>query len=128
MKEFKVGDVVVLNSGGPRMTITGPSGADSWQCSWVSASGELCVTFPAVCLRCPTPQDEWRETRGLPTYARRGRLRVCQDCGGIATDRLVYGIKRWMPDAERSGVTFEIIDWLIICDPCAKARGFSVPE
>lgn len=139
MTEFKVGDVVVLNSGGPMMVIcTVPTicVSDSYaraSCTWIAPSGKAQgATFKLACLRRPTPKDEWawREAGRLPAYAnRRSSFDVCQDCGGaVVGGRRIYGIKRWAPIVEGSSATFEVIDWLTICDPCARARGFKVPE
>lgn len=38
---FAEGDVVTLNSGGPKMTVTGLAGVDSIQCQWFNDDQEL---------------------------------------------------------------------------------------
>jgi uncharacterized protein YodC (DUF2158 family) len=52
-QELRVGDVVTLKSGGPKMTITRLGDeADSWPvCSWFSEGGQYGrEQFPRVCL------------------------------------------------------------------------------
>jgi uncharacterized protein YodC (DUF2158 family) len=70
-KKFQVGDTVVLNSGGPKMTVIGisPDGGRVW-CEWASTKdesfdptamhhlpeppvGTADASFPAACLRRP---------------------------------------------------------------------------
>ncbi|WP_041544395.1 MULTISPECIES: DUF2158 domain-containing protein [Chelativorans] len=37
--EFKVGDVVELNSGGPNMTVESRQNGDEWWCVWFNSIG-----------------------------------------------------------------------------------------
>ena len=66
MTECKIGDVVVLNSGGPLMVIaTVPSicVGDTHarvSCTWIAPSGKAqAASFKVACLRHPTAKDEW---------------------------------------------------------------------
>jgi uncharacterized protein YodC (DUF2158 family) len=54
----KAGDVVVLNSGGPLMTVKAADGEECC-CEWFGADGRLAPMqrFKAVCLRAPTSSD-----------------------------------------------------------------------
>lgn len=46
-----IGDVVVLNSGGPKMTVVGRRGCDQVRCVWTSNRDELeDAWFPVVCV------------------------------------------------------------------------------
>lgn len=47
--KFKVGDVVRLKSGGPKMTVSRDNGEIGWFCQWIDDSGHRGATFlPAV--------------------------------------------------------------------------------
>jgi len=49
-EKIEIGKVVVLNSGGPPMTVAAVS-SGSYECVWISEAGEaLQYSFPAVCL------------------------------------------------------------------------------
>lgn len=46
------GDVCVLNSGGPHMTVVSISSADQLQCMWLDDNGSPHTwVFPLVCVR-----------------------------------------------------------------------------
>jgi uncharacterized protein YodC (DUF2158 family) len=50
LAEFRIGDVVVLNSGGPEMTVVNPAGETVW-CRWMTADGlSQSHEFPAVAI------------------------------------------------------------------------------
>lgn len=51
---FKVGDVVVLKSGGPDMTVAAVVG-DEAKCVWFEKGKKCEETFPLVMLREPYP-------------------------------------------------------------------------
>jgi len=63
MDEWKVGDVVVLKSGGPKMTVVGIpiDPTIGIVCAWMDQYVATEHYFPAACLREPTPQDEWEQ-------------------------------------------------------------------
>jgi uncharacterized protein YodC (DUF2158 family) len=48
--EFKIGDVVVLNSGGPDMSIVSFEEGTKLLCSWVSDNGNFSAVFDSRCL------------------------------------------------------------------------------
>lgn len=50
-KDFKIGDVVMLNSGGPWMTVVAFEGATLYRCSWASDNGDFTAIFDGACLR-----------------------------------------------------------------------------
>ena len=50
MDEWKVGDQVVLNSGGPYMTIDRVEADGELNCVWLDDAGEHHAAFPAACL------------------------------------------------------------------------------
>lgn len=46
MPDLKIGDVVRLNSGGPKMTIQGPgTTAGSWYCVWMDGAKKCADQF-----------------------------------------------------------------------------------
>jgi len=52
MKAWNVGDVVVLNSGGPAMTVTGVTEEGRWvEVEWVYEGLRQSSHFPPICLR-----------------------------------------------------------------------------
>lgn len=60
MAQFKVGDIVVLKSGGPKMTVTKATGilADKSevQCSWFAGAKQEHGTFPIAALETAVPE------------------------------------------------------------------------
>jgi uncharacterized protein YodC (DUF2158 family) len=66
MRKFKVGDVVQLNSGGPRMTVTQElTGKDriTYYCAWFHENENKISTFPGDALKTasddlPAPMPE----------------------------------------------------------------------
>lgn len=126
MNEFKVGDVVVLKSGGPKMVISVIDPIDCLHyppragCTWLTPAGKPMATrFKLVCLRYPTAQDEWREQNRLPTYP--AHRPVCQDCRMNPAHPVFYGLQRFQRSGPGGGV--EVVDWMNLCDPCLQARG-----
>lgn len=55
MDELKVGDQVVLNSGGPDMTIDHVQEDGELRCVWLDGAVEHHATFPAACLTRAQP-------------------------------------------------------------------------
>lgn len=52
---FKVGDIVQLKSGGPKMTVTDPNGYDEKvHTSWFAGSKHENGRFPSAALQIPT--------------------------------------------------------------------------
>lgn len=52
-KTWSIGDVVILKSGGPPMTVVGQSG-DSTRCMWFAGSAENTMLFPPETLVEPS--------------------------------------------------------------------------
>jgi len=57
-REFKAGDVVVLNSGGPPMTVIQRTMMDDVYCTWINDADVIRSTFPSVCLKPYVPVCE----------------------------------------------------------------------
>ncbi|WP_137044806.1 YodC family protein [Pseudolabrys sp. FHR47] len=78
--KFKVGDVVQLNSGGPRMTVLGngvnENGKPVVGCSWFDGVSHCHAVFPEESVRPPRPSKLARWLGLAPTAAdSEGRLR-----------------------------------------------------
>ena len=51
MEELNVGNVVILNSGGPNMLVEKVTKKGNAKCIWVNDDGDICgMKFPIVCL------------------------------------------------------------------------------
>jgi uncharacterized protein YodC (DUF2158 family) len=55
--KFKIGDVVMLNSGGPQMTVSAVTG-DKVTAVWPDEQGYGKLEAPAVCFRPASTQQE----------------------------------------------------------------------
>jgi uncharacterized protein YodC (DUF2158 family) len=68
MAQFKVGDVVQLKSGGPKMTVT-TIRTDSLDCSWFEGVKQHEGNFPPDALQFPDKPDKPAKPRQVRPYS-----------------------------------------------------------
>ena len=55
---FKIGDIVQLKSGGPKMTVTNHGSKGEIYCSWFGGSKKESAPFPPDALKVPEPEEK----------------------------------------------------------------------
>lgn len=70
---LKIGDIVTLRSGGPRMTIRKEAGSSKWECQWFTRNDELkSDTFVTDMLE-PVAQHQPAQNAGGETFRNAGQ-------------------------------------------------------